>query len=227
MDRAIKIDRWLFHRWMAYACGGIFVISLVVCRLALVQLSLGDSIVALFVVLAGVLPLPVYWHEKQRIDMREGALAIVWALVLAIILPMSVYAAARAGTPLQDARLVRLDAAFGISVPSVMAWASHHLLGAVVNWSYMLVIPLLPIAIFVPALTGKWKDARIFLVGNIVAFSIGLVGFALFPAIGPWYGYHFAGTAQQMRCQTDLLLLRVPGPNSIQAAGVICFPHFT
>jgi len=238
MNRAIKIERWLrikmhrlryvskFHRWMACACAGILVISVIACRLALVQLSLGDSMIALFVVLAGVLPLPLYWHEKQRIDMREGAMAIVWALVLAIILPISVYAAARAGMPLQDANFSRLDAAFGVSVPSMMAWASHHLLGVVLNWSYILLIPLLPIAVFVPALTGKWKDARVFLVANIAAFSIGLVGFALLPAVGPWYGYHFAGTAQQMRCQSDLLLLRIPGPNSIQAAGVVCFPSF-
>ncbi len=238
MNGAMKVERGLritihhlryasrFHRWMACACAGILTISVIACRLTLVQPTLGDSMIALFVVLAGILPLPVYWHEKQRMEMREGAMTIVWALVLAIILPISVYAAARAGTPLQDANFVRLDAAFGISVPSMMTWASHHLIGSVVNRSYVLLIPLLPVAVFVPALTGKWKDARVFLVGNVAAFSIGLVAFALFPAIGPWYGYHFAGTAQQMRCQSDLLLLRIPGPNSIQAAGVVCFPSF-
>jgi hypothetical protein len=215
-----------FHLWMAYACAGILVISVVVCKLTLTQLTLGDSMIALLVVLAGLLPLPLYWDDKQRIDMREGAMTILWAFVLAVILPFSVWAATRVGTPLQDATLVRLDAAFGVSVPRMMTWASHHLLGEVANWSYALLIPLLPIAAFAPGLTGKWKDARAFLVANLVAFAIGLVGFALLPAVGPWYGYHFAGTAQQMRCQTDLLLMRIPGLYSTQAAGVVCFPSF-
>jgi membrane-associated phospholipid phosphatase len=80
--------------------------------------------------------------------------------------------------------------------------------------------------LFLPALTGKWRDARAFVIGNLAAFAIGIPMFALLPAIGPWYGYNFAGTWAQMYCQTDLLLLRSSGPHSAQLAGVVCFPSF-
>ena len=215
-----------FHLWMALACATIAGGSIVACKLTSAQLNMGDVTIALLAALAGLLPLPLYWHEKQRVDMREGAMAILWALVLAAILPLSVGAAARAGMPLQDANLARLDALFGISVPSMMTWASHHLVGTVVNWSYGLLVPQLPIAILLPALTGRWKDARGFLIGNIAAFAIGVPAFALVPAVGPWYVYHLAATAEQIRCQSDLLLLRVPGPYSFHAAGIVCFPSF-
>jgi PAP2 superfamily len=238
MSSAGKLDVWRrtsmhslryqhrFHLWMAYACAGIIAISAVACRLTHTRLTLGDPMVALLVILGGLLPLPVYWHDRQRVDMREGALAIMWALVLIVILPFSVEAAARTGMPLQDANLARLDAAFGVSVPGMMKWTSHHLLGTLLNWSYVLLVPMLPVAIFVPGLAGKWKDARVFVVANMMAFAIGLVAFALFPAVGPWYGYHFAGTAPQIRCQSDLLLLRIPGPYSVDAVGIVCFPSF-
>jgi len=182
--------------------------------------------VALLVTLAGVLPLPLYWHEKQRRDMREAAMTIPWVLILAVILPASVDVAARVGMPLQDAHLARLDQMFGINVPGLKTWATHHWLGTLIDRSYPLLLPLLPIAIFIPALTGRWKVARSFLVANLAAFAIGLPAFALLPAVGPWYGYHLPASPDQMHCQLELLHLRIPGPYIFQPAGVVCFPSF-
>lgn len=215
-----------FHLGMAGACAAILSISIVACRYESVHVAWRGLMIALIVAIGAVLPLPAYWHEKHRIDMRDAALMIPWAFVLAVILPLSVDAAARVARPLQDANFVRLDEAIGISVPHIMTWARNHLLGRVVDKSYILLIPLLPVAVLAPALTGRWREAQGFLVGNIAAFAIGLPLFALFPAVGPWYGYHLAATVEQLKCQSDLLLLRIPGPYSFQPAGIVCFPSF-
>lgn len=216
-----------FHVRMACACTAILTLSIVGCRLTSIQIADGKSLaIALVVSLAAFMPLPLYWHERQRMDMREGALVIPWALILAVILPFSVDATARLGMPLQDANLVRIDRAFGFNVLEITAWASHHWLGSVINRTYPLLLLLLPVAAFGPALAGKWAEARDFVAANIAAFVIGLAAFALIPAIGPWYGYHVAGGLEQIRCQTDLLLLRVPGPYIFHPAGIVCFPSF-
>lgn len=215
-----------YHVWMAGACTIILSISAAACIEMSVHTEWSVLTIGLFLALAAALPLPIYWHERQRIDMRDAAATIPWALILAIILPLSVDAAARVGKPLQDANFVRLDDALGINVQRLMAWSTHSVVGAAINESYELLIPLLPIAILVPALTGRWRNARGFLFGNIVAFAVGLPLFALFPAVGPWYGYHLGATREQMQCQRDLFLLRVPGPYTFHPAGVVCFPSF-
>jgi len=215
-----------FHLRMAYLCAAILCISFTGCRLTSVQITWGELMIALFVALAFVLPLPLYWYEKQRADMREAAMTIPWALVLAVILPSLVPLAARANMPLQDAHFARLDQLLGISVPGIMTWAAHHWLGSVINRSYPLLIPLLPIAIFAPALTGKWRDARAFVVANMAAFAIGLPLFALLPAVGPWYGFHLIAGPDQIHSQSELFLARVPGPYIFHPAGIVCFPSF-
>jgi PAP2 superfamily len=216
-----------FHLRMAFAVSTMLFISIVGCQLTSIRIpDAGSRGIALAVVLAAVMSLPVYWHEKQRKEMREAALVIPWALVLAIILPLSVDVGARVAMPLQDANFVRLDHMLGISEPQISAWASRHWIGHLINRSYPLLFLLLPAATFLPALIGKWIEAREFVVSNIAAFAIGIPLFSLLPAIGPWYGYHLAAGAGQLECQSYLLLLRVPGPIVSHAAGIVCFPSF-
>ena len=104
-----------------------------------------------------------------------------------------------------------------------------HWLGTLLNRSYPWLLPLLAAAAFAPALMGKMKHAREFLLANFAAFAIGLPLFALLPAVGPWYCYHLAANPAQAACWAQLLALRVPGPYIFQeqAAGVVCFPSFS
>jgi membrane-associated phospholipid phosphatase len=234
LSRSLKLGRrqcapldLRFHRQMAWGTAVALAISVAGCALTSAHVdNLRSILIGLGVALAMVSPLPLYWHEKGRLAMRDAALTLPWAMLLAVILPIPVGAGARLAFPLQDLHLAQMDAAIGISVPGITAWAARHWLGHLANWSYPLLNPLLAASAILPALTGKVNAARRFLVANLLAFLIGLPLFALLPAIGPWYGYHLAPTAAQLGCQTGLLTLRIPGPYSIHPAGIVCFPSF-
>ena len=216
-----------FHIKMAYGCAAFLAFSLLGCYLTSVHVQdTATSIIALTSCLAMVCPLPIYWHEKGREDMRDAAMTIPWFLLLVVLLPIPIDALARLGLPLQDSRLARIDEIFGVHIPQIKAWASHSLLGKLANRSYPLLIPLLPISFLIPALTGRVKYAQRFLLSNLVAFAIGLPLFCLAPAIGPWYIYNTTPSAAQALCQSTFLVMRNPDLPAVSTYGVVCFPSF-
>jgi hypothetical protein len=217
-----------FHTRIAYGSLAVLIISYVGCRLTSIHTGIGGRVIAVVVMLAMVAPLPIYWHEKGRTALRESVLVIPWELLLAATLSFPVLIAARLRMPLRDALFGRLDQSMGVSVPDIVAWADHHWLGTMINRSYPWLLPFLAVAAFAPALMGKMKHAREFLLGNLVAFGIGVPLFALLPAVGPWYYYHLPPNPAQAACWVQLLSLRLPSPYLFQeqAAGVVCFPSF-
>jgi hypothetical protein len=225
IQSSVDVD---FHIRMAYGSLAVLIISLVGCRLTSIHTEIGGRVIAIVVVFAMVAPLPIYWHEKGRTALREAALVIPWELLLAATLSFPVLIAARLRMPLQDSLFGHIDQSLAVSVPAIAAWSDHHWLGAVINRSYPWLLPLLAVAAFAPALMGKMKQAREFLLANLVAFAIGVPLFALLPAVGPWYYYHLAPHPAQADCWAQLLSLRLPGSYIFQeqAAGVVCFPSF-
>jgi membrane-associated phospholipid phosphatase len=216
-----------FHLHMAFACSACLLIALLACRLASIHIEgILNFAIGLAFASAVVFTIAVYWHEKGRANLRDAILTIPWSLFLAVTMPLLVLAAARLDMPLQDERFTHLDQVFGVSVPGIMAWASHHWLGGIVNRTYTLLSPLIVISALVPALTGKVRNAQQFVLANLIAFVIGLPLFALLPAIGPWYGYSFAATSHQMDCQSSILLFRAPGHQISHLDAIICFPSF-
>jgi hypothetical protein len=217
-----------FHIRMAYGSIAVLVISFFGCKLTSIHTGVGARAIAVVAMFAMVAPLPLYWHEKGRAALRESALVLPWEILLAATLSFPVLIAARLRMPLQDSLFGHIDQSLGVSVPSLVRWADHHWLGTVVNRSYPWLSPLLAIAAFAPPLMGRMKQAREFLLGNLVAFAIGVPLFALLPAVGPWYYYHLAPNPAQASCWTQLFALRQLAPYLFheQAAGVICFPSF-
>jgi hypothetical protein len=216
-----------FHLLMACACSVVLLITVLACKLTSLRLPnpLGITI-ALAFASAVVFTLAIYWHEKEKVDLRDATLTIPWVLLLAATLPPLVLAAARLDMPLQDANLARFDQWFGISVPNIVSWSSRHWVGNLINRTYTLLSPLLILSVFLPALTGKVNNAQQFVLANLIAFAIGLPLFALLPAIGPWYGYHVAATPHQIDCQTAILLFRAPEHRVTHMDAIICFPSF-
>ena len=218
-----------FHRFMAVSGAALLAVAVAGCWLTSIRIpDAGVLAIAVVVLVAAVLPLPAYWNEKGKIELRDAALTLPWGLFLMVSLPCIVGVAGRAGMSigLKDAFFVRLDQALGFHVPGILAWSSQHWLGTFVSRSYPFLFPMLLAAFLLPALTGKVKQAQEFITGNLLAFAIGMPLFAHFPAIGPWYGYHFAANPGQAACQQSLLLLRMPGAYSLRPFGVVCFPSF-
>jgi uncharacterized membrane protein len=216
-----------FHLLMTYAGSVVLLMTLLACKLSSLRIPnpLG-LLAALAFLTAVVFVVAICWHEKGKLDLRDATLTIPWVFFLAATLPLLVLAAARVDMPLQDANLARLDRLFGISVPQIVSWSSRHSMGRLVNRTYTLLSPLLIIAVFLPALSGKAKNAQQFVLANVVAFAIGLPLFALLPAIGPWYGYHVAATPHQIDCQSAILLFRGPEHRVTHMDAIICFPSF-
>ena len=178
--------------------------------------------------IAMMLPLPAHWQMKGEKELRDAALCIPWGLLLAAALPSTVAVAGRwgMGSGFEDGELRRLDEALGVHVPGLMEWASRHWVGMAANRSYTLLYPMLAAAFLLPALTGKVRTARRFQVANLIAFALGMVLFALLPAVGPWYGYHLAPNPAQAAVERSLVLLRTPGPVRVEPFGVVCLPSF-
>jgi hypothetical protein len=186
----------------------------------------GAELLALGVVLAGAVPFPLYLREKGRPGHADAILALMWGAVLIALVPVSVEVGARLELPLQDALLVTMDKAVGMSVPGIALWSATHGTGWLVSSTYPLLLWILPVALFLPALAGRAKVTREFVLSNLIAFAIGLPVFALMPAVGPWYGFHTAASHAQLAVQGELLALRNSATHAFQLAGVICFPSF-
>ena len=175
-----------------------------------------------------ILLVPLFWHEKGKMNLRDAALTIPWGLFFRFVLPCTVAIAGRLGmaVPLRDDLFVRLDQSLGFNVPAIAAYSAHHWFGNIISGTYALLTPLLCAAILVPALTGKVRNAQQFIVSNLFAFLIGMPLFGFLPAVGPWFGYHIAPTPDQLIVQQTVLNLRTPGPYSLQVYGGVCFPSF-
>jgi membrane-associated phospholipid phosphatase len=219
-----------FHLRMGLAMMALLVISLVGCTLTGIALpGLRTWTLYVLILLAMLLPLPAYWYEKGRADLLDSALTPLWALLQALIVPILVRVAARLRMPLQDSFFGNTDVHLGVHVPAIMAWASRHWLGSLINKSYGWVIFMLPVAVLLPVVAGRSKYAKQLLVQNLISFAIGLPLFALLPAVGPWRYYHFLPTQSQLdSCELPLLALRLPGAYVLgwQDAGIVCFPSF-
>jgi PAP2 superfamily len=217
-----------FHRRMACALFIVLTVSFVGCKLTQIHTDVSGRVIAIVVMFAMVSPLPLYWNERGRIELREGALVILWGLLFAAVLSFPVLIAARLRFPLQDSLFGRIDESLGVRVPGIVGWANQHWLGTLINGSYPYLLPLLAAAGFAPALMGHMKRAREFVLANLVAFAIGLPLFAVLPAVGPWNYYHLAPASLQAACEAQLFSLRLPGPYMFQeqSAGIICFPSF-
>jgi hypothetical protein len=227
-QRIESIVSTTFHRRMAYAFLIVLILSFVGCKLTSIHVDLRGYAIAVLAASAMIAPLPIYWHEKRRTELRESTLVIPWELLFVVILPIPALIAARLATPLEDSLFGHIDRMLGFNGPAIMALAQRRWLGGVISSSYPLLQPLMVVSALAPSLLGKMKNAREFLLANLAAFAIGLPLFALLPAVGPWYYYHLAPNSAQVNCWTQFQLLRSPAPYVFlsQGEGVVCFPSF-
>jgi len=218
-----------FHQQMVYASVFLLTLTFAGCRITSIRLDEPfNALLAVAIAIVATLPLPLYWHEKGKVNLREAAFTINWAFVMVACVPFLVAIAGRIGSafPMQDSRFADLDHSIGINVPGIMAFAQRIGVANAINRTYMMLSPFVVFAFLLPALTGKPLPARRFITSNLIAFALGLPLFVLFPAAGPWSGYHFPPGPDRFACEAGLLQLRQAGPYIFHPAGVVCFPSF-
>lgn len=221
--------RLVFHLEMALVYLAVSVFSIVGCCVTSIRVpNLFAMVLVCVVLIIIVMPLALWYNEKGKFDLCDAALTIPWAIALLMLLPFPLAVVARLSMhrELQDAQLTRIDQYLNAGVPSIIAWASSHRVLSFASECYRLSLLPFLVAYLLPALMGRAKSAQRFVRVNVVAFVVGIALFAWFPAIGPWYGYHFAPTAMQADCQAGVFAVRLPGIYILHLFGIVCFPSF-
>jgi membrane-associated phospholipid phosphatase len=180
-----------------------------------------------------VLPILVvagYCHWARHYKLREGTLLVAWACLLINILFFPSYVAARTAEPFHDAFLAHVDQIFGVNVGLLFGWMQSH---PHVDEFFIRCYGLLGIMVFaaavVPAMAGKLKASKEFLITTLVAAIFAAVVFAVFPALGPWTAYGFRPHPNQLWYVQELDSLRQSGPVTVHpesSCGLITFPSF-
>lgn len=185
--------------------------------------------IVLLVLFAAYSPLPLYWHQKGRIDRRDAALVIPWCLLIWFLGPVPMLVASRLNLPLRDDSFFAFDRLFGFDGHAIVLWAGHNALGAILNKTYGWLYTYLEIAVVIPALLGRRESVR-FLLANTMALVIGIVMLGLLPAIGPWIPGHWPVAGYQIAEQKQIMALRTDRVYMfslfLDGAGIIAFPSF-
>jgi membrane-associated phospholipid phosphatase len=172
-----------------------------------------------------LLPAIVY-NDLKSYEKRNAALTLPWVVLLVAIIPSMAVLSVRFEFPLRDALLAKMDRALGFNVPAIAAWTTAHPHWRILSdKSYDVLYLLLPMAMFLPGIWGKRDAAEQFIVANAAAFLISFPIFTLMPAIGPWAGSEFAGSAAQKACEASILALH-SGSKAAAVVGVVSFPSF-
>jgi hypothetical protein len=197
---------WRFHCFMLAV------------TMLLVGISAGFE-AAPILAMACVLILPAaLWHDKKQYERRDAALTLPWVVVMAGLIPAVAMRSEGLRFPFQDAALIKIDRILGFNVPSIMSWCLRHPPSApLLSYAYRSLHPLLLAAVVVPALVGRKRVAETVILANLFAFLAALPIFTFAPAVGPWAGYHFAGTGTQRATEAGMIALQ---------ATSVCVPSF-
>jgi len=130
--------------------------------------------------------------------------------------------------PVRDAELVSIDAALGFNVPAIMSWVQqHNFIRATLDLSYTFLGAFTILTILLPALAGKKQAAEQFLLANGVCSILSIPFSMLLPAIGPWVGFHFAGSPAQVLCEMGIRSLHANAHASVMLSyGSVTCPSF-
>jgi hypothetical protein len=205
---------------------------LVFCILAAPKGGLHSATPFLETVLVLTAPLLVpaaFLHEKKKWARRDAILMLPWTLAVALAIVQAAPTTATFAFPLRDSLFRNMDAHLGISIPGMMAFAGRHpIVNKLLTDCYNFALhPLVLLAIFLPALTGKREAAQKFVLANALSFVVALPFMLFFPAIGPWVGWHFPPSALQQQCALTIYELR-QGSMIIKDnfGGIVCLPSF-
>src|SRR5271157_351914 len=227
-----------FNLLVGLILAAVAVADLVLARMVHLSSSSQRLLPGLLALVPGVLVLVVvnlYCRRRFRYTRAEGysrlgevsALAI-WALVALTLLTAITMIAARTAAPLLDANFAQIDGVMHVSVAAIVRHVAHFpVLRKALVFSYNLLNLFALAALILPAMGGRPKHSRRYLLSVIVAVLITCAIFSVAPAIGPWVVYGFEPARTQTAAQVCLLELKShQGVVNCKDCGIVCFPSF-
>jgi hypothetical protein len=153
-----------------------------------------------------------------------------WTLLFGTLYQFPMFIAARAPVGMKDGVLAACDRALGIEVPQVLRFMEGLPgLSRFLVYCYNSLLPLVMVAIIVPPLCGKMREAKEYVLAGVVSAIISLPLFAVFQAVGPWVHYGYEPLIRQVDYMETFRKLKAEGAFVMDinySDGLICFPSF-
>src|ERR1700749_1639346 len=229
--RSTAADSWMrFHLSLSALILGSWAATLASLRFTHSQidwLHLAETVRSSFVICAPLIFLVALYRWLPYLS--RCAVLLIWAWVVNIAFEVPILAAARFHLPLRDAQLRSLDRLFGISVPSIATWTTHHQLLHALNQHIYASLRLFALAALVWCLYRRQqRSAQRLLLASAYALAVVALVSIFLPGIGPWYNRGFLPLPNQIACEQTLLSLRAATPLALgsQDARIVCFPSF-
>ncbi|HEV3006962.1 MAG TPA: phosphatase PAP2 family protein [Pirellulales bacterium] len=171
-------------------------------------------------------------YYRRRGEARFVLCLVSLAQVLAFVACYTVlmYVTATAASPLADGPLAAFDAACGLEVPAVRAWAGAHPFAEILlGLAYDTLLYQLALIVIILGLLGDQRPLESFVVQFALGALLTLVVFRFLPAEGPFSAYGFEPSASQARYLEHLRALRSGERRLVSfegAEGLITFPSF-
>ncbi len=136
-----------------------------------------------------------------------------------------------------DAQLNAIDRIFGYHWPSVIEWASRHLVfNTLVRYAYLATLPLFALTVVILGLTGRIRELHILMTALLITATFTICLWGLFPSLGAQSLYELPVAVEKLAkpelgtAYGKLLLqLAKDGPGLISPQnikGLIGFPSY-
>jgi hypothetical protein len=153
-----------------------------------------------------------------------------WTLLFGTLYQFPMFIASRAPVGMKDSVLAGFDRALGIEVPQVLRFMDGlPALNRLLVICYNLLLLLMVVAIIVPPLCGRMRDAKEYVLAGVVSAIISLPLFSTFQAVGPWVHYGYDPLIRQDNYMETFRKLKAEGTFVMDidySDGLICFPSF-
>lgn len=139
------------------------------------------------------------------------------------------YAGTPINAPLADEWLIRIDAAMGIHLPTIVQWAASHPWMRVFNLAYDTVLISTLMAIIVLGFDRDVRRLQDFVSHFMIAGLVTTIIYFFVPAIAPTAAFGYEATPAQARFLEHLTALRggeFPVVSLSRLEGLITFPSF-
>jgi len=218
-----------FHGTMivaALAFMGVSAVGLQATRIVLQPNQYVSKIAWSLVLLSGA----AFYRWRNAEKAVNLCMITFWTGLFGILYKFPMFIACRSHVEPNDGLLAAMDRAIGIEVPEVLkAMGNFPSLNRFLTACYGSLIALMTIAIIVPPLHGKMRQAKEYILATLMSAIIGIPLFSVFQAVGPWVHYGYQPVIAQEKYLKTFYEIKTAGVYELDinySNGLICFPSY-